>query len=90
MKKVIYIFIIGLGLIATSCQKQDIAPNDDRFMEMPEWSNESDENARVGDEASEDDKGDDFDEDDNQNGIEITDPNKPSEGSGGRGGKGKN
>ena len=56
-------------------------------MELPRWSNENDNNARFG-EASEDDKGDDFDE--NENGIEITDPNKPSEGSGGRDGKGKN
>lgn len=77
-----------MGLIATSCQKQDIAPNTGRCMEMPEWSNENDNNARVGDEVSDDDKGDDVDE--NSNGIEITDPNKPSEGSGGKGGKGKN
>ena len=88
MKKVIYIFIIGFGLVATSCQKQDLTPMSKGGMELPQWEENTD-NARIGDSEGEDgDNGAGIDEnDENSSGIEITDPNKPSEGSGGKGGK---
>lgn len=81
MKKIIYIFIVGFGLVAVSCQKQDITPVNDG-MELPTWE---DANARSG-------EGEGISEDEESNGshegVDITDPNKPTEGSGkGKGNK---
>jgi hypothetical protein len=80
VKKIIYIFIIGSGLLAASCQKQEIVPVSDG-MEIPTW--EDDSNARTGQGESTGETGEEpGDEGGNGNGVDITDPNKPSEGSG--------
>lgn len=76
MKKIIYIFIIGFGLVAVSCQKQDITPVNDN-MEIPTWD---DANSRTGEEGMSEGTGEDPGE--GSGGVDITDPNKPTEGSG--------
>lgn len=46
MKKVIYIGIIFFGLVASSCQKQEIVPNTVGDGDIPQW-NRSGDNGRV-------------------------------------------
>lgn len=100
MKKVTYIFILGLGLVAASCQKQDIVPNSNGAMDVPVWEDGSNERTGDGSTVGTDDDGVQYGAtgegeepghaggfDDTWTGTGITDPNKPSEGSSGKGKK---
>jgi hypothetical protein len=74
VKKGLYIFIIGLGLVATSCQKQEIVPNSDDEMAVPAWT-DLDDNARGSNPGGAN----------GEEGSDITDPNNPTEGSDNKG-----
>ena len=38
MKKVIYIGVVFFGLLASSCQKQEIVPNVESNGDVPQWN----------------------------------------------------
>lgn len=47
MKKIVYIGLLFLGLVATSCSKEEIVTNSNNVSDAPEWnSNARPENAR--------------------------------------------
>jgi hypothetical protein len=55
MKKVIYIALVGAGLFTVSCTKQNIKPNSQETIALPEWksaapaaSTDSDQSAGEG------------------------------------------
>lgn len=37
MKKIVYIGLFVIGLVFTSCQKQDFTPNSERSTDTPTW-----------------------------------------------------
>jgi hypothetical protein len=43
MKRVIYISLVFVGLLAVSCSKQNIQPNTDAPQEIPTWRTSSDD-----------------------------------------------
>jgi hypothetical protein len=43
MKRVIYISLVFVGLLAVSCSKQNIQPNTDTPQEIPTWKSTSDD-----------------------------------------------
>jgi len=43
MKRVIYISLVFVGLLAVSCSKQNIQPNTDSPQEIPTWRTTSDD-----------------------------------------------
>lgn len=43
MKRVIYISLVFVGLMAVSCSKQNIQPNTDTPQEIPTWRSTSDD-----------------------------------------------
>ena len=43
MKRVIYISLVFVGLLAVSCSKQNVQPNTDTPQEIPTWRTSSDD-----------------------------------------------
>lgn len=71
MKRVIYISLVFVGLLAVSCSKQNIQPNTDAPQEIPTWRSSSDDTNAAGDTSTTGEGG-------------ITDPNNDKDESGRR------
>jgi len=78
MKKVFYITLFLFGLVAVSCNKQEITPVINDFRSTPVWNSFEDDSHSSNEKSG--NSGDDIIDDGTDDGTGITDPNEDTDG----------